>query len=96
MDQKDKKEIAKMFGEVLEQNVLPVIDEIKTEISKVKEDVGEVKTEISKVKAELKKDISDVSEKVTRLGIKLDNSTFSSNEKFENHDKRILVLEGKK
>lgn len=75
MDQKDKKEIIKIFGEILEQNVLPVLEEIRTE---------------------LKKDINDVGEAVNISGRKLDNSIISNKEKFENHEKRILVLEGKR
>lgn len=79
MDEKDKKEIIKMFGDVLEQNVLPAMEGI-----------------VDGLRNDLKKDIGDLDEKVDRMDRKLQDNIDRFDKKFDNHEGRIAVLEGKK
>ena len=79
MIEKDKKEIAKIMGEVLEANVLPVLDEMRQEL----------KGEINFVKEE----VNDVKEELVKTNRKLDNEIDRYDSKLENHEKRLTVLE---
>lgn len=82
MDDKDKKEIAKIMGEVLEQNVLPVIDELKQDLYNTKK--------------ELKEDINDLYLQSDRVERVLTKAIERYDYKLDNHENRISVLEGKK
>jgi len=89
MDQKDKKEIVKMFGEVLEQNVLPVMDELKNSLE-------EVKVDIFNTKKELKEEVSDLFMQSDRIEKELKKAVDRYDYKLDDHEKRVTVLEGKK
>lgn len=55
MNELDKKEIAKIMGEVLEINVLPVLDEMRKEL---KDEINDVKEELVKTNRKLDNSIN--------------------------------------
>ncbi|OGY30257.1 MAG: hypothetical protein A3F35_01270 [Candidatus Woykebacteria bacterium RIFCSPHIGHO2_12_FULL_45_10] len=82
MNQTDKKEIVKMMGEVLEQNVLPVLDEVKADIFNTKK--------------ELKEDLDDLFALGDRTNRELTKAIDRYDYKLDDHEKRLGVLEGKR
>ena len=80
MDQKDKKEIVKMMGEILENNVLPVMEEIIDDKLEVK--LAPLKKDLNGVK----KSLNDLDEKFTWIDLKLQESLDHFGKKFKNHE----------
>lgn len=67
MDDKDKKEVVKMMGEILEDNLLPAI-EVLIENSKIelKKDINDIDEKLTRVERKL-------DENIIRLDDKLEN-----------------------
>ncbi len=86
MDQKDKKEIVKMFGEVLEQNVLPALDSFREE---TKKEFGKVGSQLEDVENRL----DSVDNRLSRVERKLDRAIDRYDNKIDNHEKRLVNLE---
>ena len=50
IEEKDIQKIGEEMGKVIEQNITPVLDEMRKDLDEVKTDLSEVKTDLNKVK----------------------------------------------
>lgn len=70
LEEKDIKKIGEEMGKVIEQNITPVLDEMKDDINDLKLDVGTLKSDVTTMKSDvdtLKSDVGTIkAEMVTK------------------------------
>lgn len=109
MDSKDKKEINKMFGQVVDEKIIPRLKKLEEKsdatmeaLAETKEDVSLLKEDVSLLKEDvsiLKEDFNDMGYTVERIETKLDASIRRQDDssiKISQLNRRVLKLEAKK
>ncbi len=98
MTTQDKKEIRLIIGEALEAVMLPVIQDVKDDVSTLKSDVSTLKSDVSILKddvAELKDDMKNVENRLDRIERKQDAEIERNDDlslMVEKHEKILVTL----
>ena len=101
MDKQDKKEIKMVMGEVLEEVVLPEIQEVKNKLSEHDKKFETIENKLSKHDEKfesIEEDVEDLQLTTNRIETKLDAQVERHHNlsiKIDKIDKRVLKLETK-
>jgi len=88
LTQDDLQQIGKVIDARLDQKLEPIkadLQGVKTEVHGIKADLQEVKQGLARVEKKLDKEVTDISEKIHEIMVKLDA--------VNDHEKRITRLE---